>query len=415
MSVSYGHGTDTEWPMAERITQRTIKKLTPPAIDNQIVYDAEIPGFGVRITRAGAVSFILNYRVHGRERRITIGKHPEWTATAARERALDLRRGIRNGHDPLEAREQDRDQPTLNELATEYIDKHASVHKAPSSLRNDHQMLSGLILPRLGSLRVSAVAKRDIEALHASLKGTPYRANRVRSLLSKMFSLAVEWKWRADNPVRGIPKFHEDLREFWLSVEQMHEFLKALDSYPDQNTADSLRLLLVTGGREQEVLSADWTQFDLARGRWTKPSHATKEKRIEHVPLSEEALALLRRINEESTGRGPLFPGKAGARKTIRRTWVQVCRAAGLAEPYTFQGKRCVITRYRPVLRIHDIRHNFASYLVSSGVSLSKVGKLLGHTRPETTQRYAHLQDKALRDATNVFGRIFKAAGKTGQ
>jgi len=158
--------------MAERITQRTIKKLTPPATDNRIVYDAEVPGFGVRITRAGAVSFILNYRIHGRERRITIGKHPEWTATAARERALDLRRGIQNGHDPLEAREQDRDQPTLDELATEYLERHALPHKRPSSIRNDRQMIDLIIRPRIGSLPVKAVAKRDLELLHTSLKAT---------------------------------------------------------------------------------------------------------------------------------------------------------------------------------------------------------------------------------------------------
>ena len=401
--------------MKVRIVQRTIQNLAPPKRGNLVTWDTEIPGFGVRITSTGVIAFVLDYRLNGRKRRFTIGRHPELSATAARERTLELRRGILDGRDPLERRAQDRDQPTLNELATEYLERHALAHKRPSSIRNDRQMIDVIIRPRLGSLPVKAVSKRDLELLHTSLKATPYRANRVRALLSKMFNLAVEWGWRGDNPVRGIPKFHEDQREFWLSVEQMHEFLKALDSYPEQNAADSLRLLLVTGGREQEVLSADWTQFDLARGRWTKPSHATKEKRIEHVPLSEEALALLRRMKEASTGRGPLFPGKAGARKTIRRTWVQVCRAAGLAEPYSVQGKRRVITRYRPVLRIHDIRHNFASYLVSSGVSLSKVGKLLGHTRPETTQRYAHLQDKALRDATNVFGRIFKAAGKTGQ
>src|SRR5208283_4913272 len=335
MSVSYGHGTDTESPMAERITQRTIKKLTPPATDNRIVYDAEIPGFGARITRAGAVSFILNYRIHGRERRITIGKHPEWTATAARERALDLRRGIQNGHDPLEAREQERDQPSLNELATEYLERHALPHKRPSSIRNDRQMIDLIIRPRLGSLSVKAVSKRDLELLHTSLKATPYRANRVRALLSKMFNLAVEWGWRGDNPVRGVPKFHEDRRESCLSVKRLHEFSKALDNYPHQNSADALRLLLLTGSREQEVLKAEWPQFDLKRGTWENLSHAIKRKKTEHVPLNEQAFLLLRRMKKKSGGTGPLFPGKKGtARRTVRRPWVQACKAAGLVETY---------------------------------------------------------------------------------
>lgn len=399
--------------MKARIVQRTIQKLVPPKRGNLITWDTEIPGFGARITRAGVIAFVLDYRLNGRKRRFTIGRHPELSATAARERTLALRRGILDGRDPLEGRKQDRNQPTLNELATDYIDKHASVHKRPASLRNDRQMLSGIILPRLGSLRVSAVAKRDIEALHASLKGTPYRANRVRSLLSKMFSLAVEWKWCADNPVRGTQEFHEDKREFWLSDEQLQRFAQALDSYPDQNAADALRLLLLTGAREQEVLKSQWLQIDLERGSWTKPSHHTKEKKIEHVPLSEPALALLRRMKKVNGATGPLFPGKAGgSRKTIRRTWVQVCRAAGLTTPYTVAGKRRMIVRHKPILRIHDLRHSYASYLVSGGVSLPKVGKLLGHTQPATTQRYAHLQDDALRDATNVFGKIFKVAGK---
>jgi integrase len=402
--------------MKVRIVQRTIQNLAPPKRGNLVTWDTEIPGFGVRITSTGVIAFVLDYRLHGRKRRFTIGRHPELSATAARERTLELRRGILDGRDPLEGRAQDRDQPTLNELATEYLERHALPHKRPSSIRNDRQMIDVLIRPRLGSLRVKAVLKRDLELLHTSLKATPYRANRVRALLSKMFNLAVEWGWRGDNPVRGIPKFHEDRREIWLSVEQLHEFSKALDNYPNQDSADALRLLLLTGSREQEVLKAEWPQFDLKRGTWEKPSHATKEKKTEHVPLNEEALQLLRSMKKKSGRTSPLFPGKKGnARTTVRRPWLQACKAAGLVAVYSVKGKRCTLTRYRPTVRLHDLRHTFASHLVSSGVSLQKVGQLLGHTQAATTQRYAHLQDEVLRDATNVFGKIFKAAGKTGK
>ena len=208
---------------------------------------------------------------------------PELTATAARARALELRRDILDGHDPLEARQANRSQPTVNELATDYLERHAMPHKRPSSLRNDRQMIDGIVRPRLGSLRLEAVGKRDIETLHASLKGTPYRANRVLALLSKMFSLAIEWEWRTDNPARGVPRFHEDKRESWLSPEEFTDIARPLDGLPDQNAANALRLLLLTGAREMDILKATRPQFNLQRGVWTKPSHHPEEKEAQRL------------------------------------------------------------------------------------------------------------------------------------
>jgi integrase len=401
-----------EASVASRITQKIIAALHSPKTGSRIRYDGEIPGFGVRITSSGIVSFVLNYRIHGRERRYTIGRHPELTATAARERALNLRRRILDGNDPLEEREQARSEPTVGDLAKQYLDRYAAVHKRPTSFRNDRQMIDGIICPRLGALRLKAVGKRDIESLHASLKATPYRANRVLALLSKMFALATKWGWRADNPVRDIPRFHEDRRERWLSTEELSDFSKALDRYGDQNAANALRLLLLTGARAGEVLKADWTQFDLKRGIWTKPSHHTKQNKIEHIPVSEPALQLLRAMKPRGAT-GPLFPGANGsARVTLRRPWVQACKAAGLAEARTLNGKRRTITRYFPMVRIHDLRHTYASHLVSNGMSLQIVGKLLGHTQPQTTARYAHVADAALRDATDHFAKILDRANK---
>jgi integrase len=252
------------------------------------------------------------------------------------------------------------------------------------------------------------------------LKATPYQANRVLALLSKMFSLAIEWEWLIENPAKGIERFHEDRRERWLSAEELSQFTKALDAYHDQNAANALRLLLLTGSRAGEVLKAEWAQFDLKSGVWTKPSHHTKQNKIEHIPLSGPALELLTAMKSEGAT-GPLFLGRKGevARVSLRRPWMQACKAAGLAIAITKEGKRLtkdgkpkMITRYKPTVRIHDLRHSFASHLASNGVSLQILGKLLGHTQPQTTQRYAHLSDGALRDATNCFGEIFTAAGR---
>jgi integrase len=379
--------------MSVKISEKTIKALTPPESGNRITYDTQIPGFGVRITSAGAVSFVLNYYSRGRERRITIGKHPEWTVLAARNRALDLRREINEGHDPLEKREHERKQPTMSDLCSQYLEGYAATHKRAHSIRDDKQMINSTILPKLGQLRVEAVSKQDIEKLHASMKGTPYLGNRILSLLSKMFSIATGWGWCVDNPARGIPRFHEDRRERWLQPVELGKFIEALDSYPNQNVSNAFRLLLLSGSRKSEVLTAEWPMFDLQQGLWTKPSAHTKQKTIEHVPLSTAALELLTKMREQSSGEGFLFPGKNGHLTTLRRPWAEICKAAGLSG-----------------VRVHDLRHSFASHLVSSGVSLHVVGGLLGHTRPETTQRYAHIQDEALRTASNKFGSIFKAA-----
>jgi integrase len=406
----FGDMVVTRGTMKRRIVQNTIAKLTPPKAGNAITWDSSLPGFGVRITSTGVVAFVLDYRIHGRQRSYTIGRHPDLTATAARERALELRRGILDGKDPLEEKQQGDSDPTMGELATQYLERYAVVHKRARSMGEDRRLIEAIIRPKIGALRLKAVGKRDIEGLHASLKATPYQANRVLALLSKMFSLATEWGWRPENPARGVPRFHEDRREEWLQAEALQRFTQALDAYADQSAADALRLLLLTGARASEVTKSEWPQFDLNRGIWEKPSHHTKQKRIEHTPLSEPAITLLRRMRPKNAS-GLLFPDADGRpRVTLRWHWIQVCKAAGLVTAHVRKSKRGTITRYQPTVRINDLRHSYASYLVSSGVSLHIVGRLLGHTQPQTTMRYAHLQDEALRDATNRFGAIFGAA-----
>jgi integrase len=394
----------------QKLTQTLIKKLVPPPTGNTIEYDSEIPGFGARITSKGAVAFILNYSIHGRERRYTIGRHPELTATAARERALQLRGRILDGHDPMEERERHRSEPTLADLADQYLSDYAAIHKRASSIRNDRQMIDRIIVPKLGKLRLKSVGTKDIGALHCGLKATPYVANRVLALLSKMFTLAIQWGLRSDNPVRSVLRFHEDRRERWLSPDEILRFSEALDNYSDQIAANALRILLLTGAREGEVLKAEWKQFDLDRETWTKPSHHTKQKKTEYVPLSGAAIALLKTM-KETNSTGALFPGADGksSRVTLRRPWIQACKASGLVEVTQVKGKRRMLTKYRPTVRIHDLRHTYASHLVSAGTSLHIVGKLLGHTQPQTTARYAHLADEALRNATEQFAAVLQS------
>jgi integrase len=379
------------------LTERLVKSLKPPESGHHIVWDNSIRGLGIRITSNNVIAFVLNFNMRGGpKRRYTIGRWPEWSVAAARDEALRLRLGIDKGEDPMEERRDEFNAPTMNELARDYLEKYAVVRKAKRSVEEDRRILAGVIQPRLGTLRVHAVTKREIEALHASRKATPFMANRIVALLSKMFSLAVEWGWRPDNPCHGIKCFREDRREHWLAEDELVRFVAALDAHADQNVADCFRLLLLTGSRKGEALKADWTQFDLERAYWIKPARTTKQGRMENVPLNAEALELLRRMKEQGGGEGYLFPSakiKGRPLATLERSWRAVCKAAGLSG-----------------VRLHDLRHSFASTLVSSGVSLHIVGKLLGHTQASTTARYAHLSGSSLRDAADVMGEVFRKA-----
>jgi integrase len=168
--------------------------------------------------------------------------------------------------------------------------------------------------------------------------------------------------------------------------------LEALDAATDKVAANACRLILLTGSRKSETLSARWTDFDLERGTWTKPALQTKQKKTHAVPLSAPALDLLRTLKATSASDWCFPNGQGSHRHHIAKFWERIRKAAGLAD-----------------LRIHDLRHTYASHLVSGGVPLHLVGGLLGHARSRTTERYAHLADEALRATTDKFGAIFAA------
>src|ERR1035437_6948388 len=413
-----------------RITQHSAKKLVTEIPVAKIVWDEELHGFGVRLTAAGTITYVLDYYFRGKKRRYCIGRHPEFTADAARKEAMALKVDITNGHDPLAERHEWKNEPTFAALAAAYM-KDAKTRKRKSSLRDDRQMLGvnedgtlkadkneaqkkKRILTVLGEQRLAEIKQSDIAQFHESLRKAPYRANRMLALLSAVFNYGIDKKWTTENPARGIKKFHEEKRERFLTIEEMQKLRESIEGRSDVSGRNALLLLMLTGSREGEVLKAEWEQFDLARGVWTKPFSNTKQKRVEHIPLSPAALKLLQSMMPMNAT-GPLFPGRSGgARVSLIRPWRQVCKAAGLVEEIAVEGKRGTLKRYRPTLRVHDLRHNFASHLASNGVSLQVVGKLLGHSQIATTMRYSHLQDSALRDATGVFGAIYEGAKKTG-
>jgi integrase len=375
-----------------------VKQLPAPERGNRIYYDLVVHGFGARVTAAGARSFVLNYRTRAtsRERRYTIGSFPLWTTARARKEAKCLKQEIDAGYDPLAFLEAEREAPTVEDLSARYVEEHMP-RKGQRSQKEDERLLL-IILDELKRDKVADVRFSEVDALHRKVtrERGPYRANRVLALLSKMFSLSIRWGWRLDNPCIGVERNQEHKRIRYLNHEELGRLTAALEAHGDQQAANVVRLLLMTGARSGEVLSATWGQFDLEAGIWTKPATTTKQ-RVEHrVPLSAPARTLLVKLKSAFGKKATfVFPGPGGLeyRHDIRHAWDRICKEAKITG-----------------LRIHDLRHSYASFLASAGLSLPVIGALLGHREATTTQRYAHLLDDPLRQATERVGAL--VAGK---
>jgi integrase len=409
----------------ERITDRLVRSLPSPVSGAAITYDTDVLGFGIRVTANGVRSFVINYVVNGRERRMTIGRFPTWSATAAREQARSLRRRVDARIDPLEERaarehaaEAARAAPTMQDLFERYAAEHLP-RKAPRAATDDRSMWEKIVLPRLGDMKVAAVTATDIDALHREVGSTrPVRANRVVEVVRKAFNLAIRWGWRSDNPASGVHRNYEEKRARYLSPAEILKLSEALTAHPERTSANAIRLLMLTGARRGEVLGARWGMFDLETGVWVKPSAHTKQRKEHRVPLSAPAVQLLREMRAGATG-PYVFSGSDGEPLTdIKRTWLAVCRKAGLAEQTEKRGQDGAPAKgqdgkpamaWRATARLHDLRHTYASILASEGLSLPIIGALLGHTQPQTTARYAHLLDDPLRAATERVGAVLTA------
>ena len=259
--------------MAQKLDSRHLAKLAAPKSGNKIYYDSEVAGFGCRVTAGGARSFILNYRTRsGRERRYTIGSASEWSVTAARDEANKLKRAIERGDDPLAAIRADREAPTVEDLCQRFREEHLSKRRATTQ-KSYGDIIDRSILPKLRHLKVAEVSFADIDGLHRKITkdGAPYHANRVLSVLSKMFNLAIRWQWCTVNPAKGIERNVEVKRDRYLSTEELVRLGEALAKCRDKQAAAIIRALLLTGARSGEVTAMRWHDLDLETGAWTKP------------------------------------------------------------------------------------------------------------------------------------------------
>lgn len=382
---------------SERLTDKVVRALPCPPCGSIIHYDGELPGFGARVTAKGVRSFVLNYVAGGRERRTTIGQFPVWSATAAREEARALRRKVDAGIDPMDERAgadaeaaAKRGLPTVTDLFTRYSLEHLP-RKSPRAASDDRSMWHKIILPRLGKTKVADLTHSDVDALHSHVRSNhPVRANRVVEVLRKALNLAVRWGWRSDNPASGVHRSPEPKRTRYLAQPEFIRLWHALVAHPERTSAAAIQVLMLTGARRSEVLSAQWNMFDLDQCIWTKPSSHTKQRKEHRVPISTPVRNILRELTASAPG-PYVFTGRTGGPLTdVKRTWATVCKSAGIFD-----------------CRLHDLRHTYASVLASAGNSLPVIGALLGHTQTQTTARYAHLFDDPLRAATEHVGAIF--------
>src|SRR5215813_5206141 len=335
------------------LTDAIVRRLKPPTKGKLITVDADVPGFGARVTANGARSYVLRYTTRtGRERTYTIGSADFWRCTVARDKAKELRREIEDGGDPLGAIEDERAAPTVGDLIERFREEHFPKKRNRTAAEYE-RMLRLHIEPHFSRhMKVADVLFENIDALHRKITktGATYQANRVISLLSTIFSLAVRWHWCETNPCAGIEKNREYHRRRYLSSDELVRLTQALAQHSNQDLADAVRLLLLTGARRSEVLGMRCDHVNLGAGIWSKPPSSTKQKEHHQVPLSAPARQLLAEIRRRQKRAGErsrfVFPGIGGTGHLveIKKSWAQICKAAGI------EG-----------LRVHDLRHSYAS------------------------------------------------------
>ena len=388
---------------AGRLKQRTIEALRPRPGPQYVAWDGELRGFGVRVSPAGTKAFIVKYRLAtGRVRWATLDRVGVIPLDQARRRARQLLGVVAGGDDPLERQDVDREAPTVAAVADCFVREHVEARRKPSTGRLYRLALDAHIRPAFGPLAIADLRRADVLRLHHRLRATPYLANRVLAVLSKLLNWAEDagyWPG-GSNPCRGVEKYPEPARQRYLSPAELKRLgaaLRIAERYDaiSPSAITAIRLLLLTGARVGEVLSLRWAEVDLAGGALHLPDSKTGRKTI---LLSAPAVDVLTRWPRFATSPF-VFPGEGhGAsngphRVSLAAPWAWVRRRARLAD-----------------VRLHDLRHSFASVAVSNGHTLPVIGALLGHTQAATTHRYAHLMDDPLRAASDATAASIQAA-----
>ena len=364
-----------------RITKRSVDAIKADGADT-VYWDGELTGFGLRVRRSGRKTYVVQTRIAGKLCWFTIGPHGPLNPDQARARALEILACAKKGIDPRDADARREAEPSMADLGRRFLEEYVPVHCKPSTREEYRRSVRLFVDPVIGELRVPEVQRKDIAALHHGLRDKPYQANRTLGVLSKMFNLAEVWGWRPDgsNPCRHVKRYKEHKRERFLSPQETERLGQVLREAEEEmpSAVAAFRLLLLTGCRMSEIRDLRW---DYVKGDCIELPDAKTGGRV--VPLGPEARAVLSAIPREEDNPWVIAGHLPGSHLTdLQRPWRRIRKQADLEE-----------------VRIHDLRHSFASRALALGESLTMIGKLLGHTQVQTTARYAHLARDSIQTA----------------
>ena len=430
------------------ITKPIVDKLKP----GDVVWDTQTSGFGVRCQSKAKV-FVLKKYYSGKQHWFSIGKQSEGvTVNDARKKAEVLLGQIADGKDPAQVREYRKNRPTIAEMCVRFLTDYAEEHKKPSSIRMDRKNINNHIIPLLGNRFVTDITLDDIDRFKRFVKdgktskplsadsrggsaitGGPGAANRCLSLLSKAFNLSIRWGWRETNPVQHVKKYKETKIERFLSETEFGALASAIKREEDKDTSNpyavaAIRLLIFTGARRSEILTLKWNAVDFDRKVLKLDDSKTGSKVIYLNPPALELLSTLERQKDNPyvicgfKPKSHLYDVNR-AWKNIRgkaslNLYLQMDEIEELIESAKIDVNSLTLKSLKLLaeqasielspsltdLRLHDLRHSFASIAVGGGMSLPMIGKLLGHTQTATTARYAHLADDPLKEANDAIG-----------
>lgn len=381
--------------MKGRLNKRAVDAARYQGTGACYVWDTETAGFGLRIYPSGRKSFVVTYRVRGKQRFHTIGRFGEMTVDQARTEALETLALARKGEDRSGERQASRRAPTIADLAARFMKEHSEVRNKPRTIQRNRETWDRVILPRLGGGRkVADIDRAEVAKLHTDLAATPSAANTVRAILSKAFNLAELWGWRPENsnPCRHVERYKEEARERYLSEAELSRLggVLAEAGWVPPHAVAAIRLLVFTGCRSAEILTLQWKHVDFERRSLNLPDSKTDKKVVRLNAAALEVLAGVERVPDNPH----VIPGarRGSHRRSLQHIWDRICEEAELED-----------------VRIHDLRHTFASIGVNAGINLQPIGKLLGHTKTATTERYAHLADDPVRQANETIGSTLEA------
>ena len=361
-----------------KITKRMVDQLKADGADT-FHWDADLPGFGVRVRGSGRKYYVVQYRADGRVRRITLGRHGAVPTETARRRAMAAISEAKGGGDPAAARDERRKAVTMKQLGKRFLEEYVPNHCKPSTAYEYGRSVKFFIDPRIGRRKVRDIKRSDIAELHHELRETPYQANRTLGVLSKMFSQAEVWGLRRDgsNPCLHVKRYKEEKRERFLNAEEFSRLGQVLDEIlrdgsETRSAVVAFRLLMLTGCRLSEIQKLRWEHVDLEAGELHLPDTKTGGRA---VPLAPSAVRLLETLPRDEDNLWVIAGKKPDSHLTdLQHPWRRIRARANLED-----------------VRIHDLRHSFASRALALGEGLAMIGKLLGHTQVQTTARYAHL------------------------